>query len=332
MDIALVAVKVVDYGSSIDYQNKLTDIAASFSGVSLDCYPVQGQLWNKSRAINTVLKKCKTPFFMVADMDMIFHPEFTKTVLPGLLDDEISYYPVGILTQEESKKELPFQQYKIKFITNSEATGISIFPTKELLEINGFDEFYHGWGSEDTDVHVRMENLGNKVVWKKDTLFFLHQWHPKAYRTKKSRTPYHTGLERVNARYLEHTRYSKKIEANTNRKWGQMEKEQTYLKLMETPLTLELVSTEESVSALCASLVESYKGFASFKITEVRTLSSFRKTLKGIIKKEKAKALPLDKANNQILTTIISRFSDHAYYYSYDPVAREIVLIIKLKI
>ena len=56
--------------------------------------------------------------------------------------------------------EKEYNDYQIKFKTNLEATGITLFPTEILKRMNGFDEFYHGWGAEDTDAHNRLKNLG----------------------------------------------------------------------------------------------------------------------------------------------------------------------------
>lgn len=52
----------------------------------------------------------------------------------------------------------------------------------DLDRINGFDESFHGWGYEDSDIVVRLFNAG---VMRKDGAFateVLHLWHPESTR------------------------------------------------------------------------------------------------------------------------------------------------------
>src|SRR5690606_13597690 len=47
---------------------------------------------------------------------------------------------------------------------------------KAFLEVNGLDEFFHFYGSEDEDLFARMENAGYKREVN-TAPFFCHNWH-----------------------------------------------------------------------------------------------------------------------------------------------------------
>jgi predicted glycosyltransferase involved in capsule biosynthesis len=43
-------------------------------------------------------------------------------------------------------------------------TGTTLFATHKLKEVNGYDEFYHGWGAEDTAFTCVLVNSGGKAA------------------------------------------------------------------------------------------------------------------------------------------------------------------------
>ncbi len=52
-------------------------------------------------------------------------------------------------------------------------------PRSALEAINGFDESYEGYGREDTDVEMRLQNLGLKIKSLKGLALQFHIWHPR---------------------------------------------------------------------------------------------------------------------------------------------------------
>jgi glycosyltransferase involved in cell wall biosynthesis len=52
-------------------------------------------------------------------------------------------------------------------------------PRKALEALNGFDEAYEGYGREDTDVELRLQNLGLKIKSLKGVALQFHVWHPR---------------------------------------------------------------------------------------------------------------------------------------------------------
>ncbi len=55
-----------------------------------------------------------------------------------------------------------------------------------LIRINGFDEDYEGYGREDTDVELRLQNLGLKLKSAKGIALQYHIWHPRREFTPKN--------------------------------------------------------------------------------------------------------------------------------------------------
>lgn len=52
-------------------------------------------------------------------------------------------------------------------------------PRSILMELNGFDEEYEGYGREDTDVEIRLQNCGLKIKSMKGVALQFHVWHPR---------------------------------------------------------------------------------------------------------------------------------------------------------
>ncbi len=52
-------------------------------------------------------------------------------------------------------------------------------PREAMEAINGFDESYEGYGREDTDVEIRLQNLGLTIKSMKGMALQYHVWHPR---------------------------------------------------------------------------------------------------------------------------------------------------------
>lgn len=311
-----VAVTVVDYGSAVDYQERLHELVNTYTGIDLMLCPTQGQLWNKSRCINMVLKNCETTHFMVCDMDMLWNPDFFKIHLNQLSQDHAVYFTVGVMTQQESALQKNFHDYAVKFNTNSEATGITLFPTALLKSINGFDEFYHGWGSEDTDVHMRLKNAGVEVRFRESEVYFKHQWHEKKYRSRSSTLPFHPGLEHINYQYFLMNKSLGKVKANNQFLWGLSCDRVAYKKLEHPTQHLKLKATKESLHAM----PHVFKDIEKETVIQVEiTLDSDAKTLKTQLKKALGKKtlgfMSLEDVNQHLLEYIVLNHRNCPYSY-----------------
>lgn len=321
-------VVLVDYGSVANYRSELETLVKNYSFIQLIQCNTNQELWCKSRAINIVLKQCETNYFFVGDIDMMYHSKFVET-LKTIKKDEITYFQVGFLNEEESKKEQEFSEYIINFKSTEEATGMTLYPTSILKSINGYDEFYNGWGSEDTDVHIRLRNAGHRINFYNETILMLHQWHPKQYRSKSSLAPFHSQLEQINASYLAFVEQSKKVKANTKFNWG-VYKDSDYETLKNIEKDYSISNKKAEVLAFINAILLTEKGVLKVTITQHEAYKSVKEILKGLLGKKTIAFLSLEDVNNIMLSCIINQLRTSAYHYQFNKVKKTIELIIKL--
>lgn len=321
---------LVDYGSKTSFAKPLKALVSNYSFVKLISCSVKGQLWNKSRAINIALKKCLTPYIFIGDIDMIYHQDFINE-LNHIKNEKIAtYFKVGFLNKAESAVCKKFEAYNIAFKSNKEATGMTLYSTHNLKSINGFDEFYNGWGSEDTDVHIRLQNLGLKINYYDEKILILHQWHHKNYRNKNSKAPFHTGLEQINNAYLELTKKTGKIKVNQNYNWGQYNK-MDYETLNKVNQSYLLTNKEDEVKAFIYNVLATITGAViEVKITKHIDYKSIKQKAKLVFGKKTIKFLEMEVVNNLLLEYIINNLRNCAYRFEYNRKNKTINLRIKL--
>lgn len=323
---------LVDYGSDFGFVDELSQLVAQYSFVKLICCPVQAQLWNKARAINIALQQCITSHFLVGDIDMLFRKDFMEKTRGILSNKEIVYLKVGFLSETESKKDTPFEDYAVKHFSTKEATGITLFPTTVLKEIHGYDEFYHGWGAEDTDVHIRLKNADYEIDFYEGENLLLHQWHPKVYRSKKSTHAFHSQLERINHAYLMQTAQSKRTKANLFQDWGKWPDTISYQQLERTPdhrFRIKAFSAE--VQAVLGQLKNFNEETVEVVIEAVKIKEKLRNRIKRFLGKKYKSYYELEFINDWLLEEIIKNYRNCPYQYNFNQQEKEICLIINFQ-
>ena len=324
------SVILVDYGSEAVFSNLLKELVIKYSFITLVTCPVQGQLWNKARAINIALKQTITPFFMVGDIDLIFHPNFIEKALQLKSKAQTLYFKIGFLSETESQKNSAFEEYKVKHYSSEEATGITLFHTNTLKEINGYDEFYNSWGAEDTDVHIRLRNQNKKVIFFEEEILLLHQWHPKDYRSKASTSPFHTKLEKINHFYLQITNATKRTIANLKFEWGKMPLDEDYAKLKNIPdCFIKIDSTDYKVASVMAQLNNFNSELVSIHVIETPKKVKYKNYLKKILGKKHQSYMGMEAINNLFLDEIIKNYRNLPYHFSFDREKKEIKILIQ---
>lgn len=74
----------------------------------------------------------------------------------------------------------PWLRAKLGMNRIDDLKGCNYSVSKKALEaINGFDESYEGYGREDTDVEIRLQNLGFTIKSMKGVALQFHVWHPR---------------------------------------------------------------------------------------------------------------------------------------------------------
>lgn len=322
---------LVDYGSSENYLGELKILIDGYSQLQFISCPTSGQLWNKSRAINIALKQCNTSFFFVGDIDMIFHPHFVCELKEISSIDKVTYFQVGFLSKETSLRHAAFEDCAIAFKSNHEATGMTLFPTEVLKSIHGYDEFYHGWGAEDTDVHVRLKNKGFKVQFYEEKILIKHQWHPKKYRSKESLEAFHSKLEKINHSYLKQTDRFQIIKANKNNAFGLKPIDSDYKKLEEVPTTFQLFSEVFEIdSFLKGTIHKLQKGTYQFVFVKHPLHNKWSNKIKGWLGKKTLNFYSLETINNKVLDSVITNFRNNPYIITFDRKERTLSLKIVL--
>lgn len=305
---------LVDYGSEKEYLFNFRNLLLQYDFVNLIVCPTSGQLWNKSRAINIVLKICTTPYVFIGDIDMIFDFNFIQRLYEIKREGEVFYFKVGFLSQEESAKNLGFDEYKVSFYSNREATGMTLYPTELLFEINGYDEFYHGWGGEDTDVHIRLNNLRVPIHFYDKEILIKHQWHPKRYRSKASLEPFHSKLEKINHQYIKHVEKFQIVKANKNAEIGLIPHDSEYEKLQGVENIYQVFSEVFEIDSFLNGTIHNLpKGVYQIDFLRHPLSNSIKNKVKHLLGKKAYKFYPLNDINDNLLSVIVLNFRNNPY-------------------
>ena len=318
-------VVVVDYGSTQNGKTSLEKAIKSLERIECIYCPTQHRLWNKSRAINIALAQCDTPFFFVGDVDMIFHHEFVHTAL-SLANETVTYFQAGFLSEAETKHDKDFSDYTIDFTSTPHATGMTLYPTDLLKRIGGYDEFYHGWGAEDTDVHMRLKNKDVPIAFYDKKILMLHQWHEKHYRTSSNKYPFHSYQERVNQAYLKLVERTKKTIANTTMDWGALPK--ALKGAPDDSITID--STYDNLSAVLATIDSMSDTLIRLNIVPHPDAHSTKQRVKHMLGKKTPLFCSLEAANDHLLSWIIRYHRDKDYEFLFDENPKRIQLTIQL--
>lgn len=110
--------------------------------------------------------------------------------------------PIGLLTRGIETKRL--NTLRVPAVSRlladryrrhrSSALGCNMsFWRDDFLAINGYDEFYEGWGGEDWDLGNRLQRNGVRKRYLKFSGAVFHLWHPDKYMYNKDRNFDHLG-------------------------------------------------------------------------------------------------------------------------------------------
>lgn len=308
---------VINYGSNSTISSQLKKVLEEYSFVTLKNCATQFQPWNKARALNSVIRELEESFCFVADIDMIFHPNFMETLNHVKAADTITYFKVGFLHKNESFTTNNFNTFKIHFVSDKEATGMSLFPIEALKKVRGFDEFFHFWGAEDTDVHKRLQNLGLSLNFYDKEVLVLHQWHP-SYRSRESKK-ITKELRLHNAVRLNHTHMNynatHKITKVNDEHWGQP--------LSNSDLTALENRIQKEITIPCTKsdidhfinfeLKALKKGYYCFKFEKQSKTAVLKQRMKLVLGKQVIAYYSLKEINDLLLMAILVRCNFKKY-------------------
>ncbi|PTX44064.1 glycosyl transferase family 2 [Christiangramia gaetbulicola] len=326
---------LIDYGSEREIAEKVKDFSKSYKFLTYKYHPCFLQPWNKSRAINSVVKDLNSEFCFVADIDMIFHPRFIESAKKLQYLNKTVYFQVGFLNPKQSFDGFNFQDFKKYRKSTQEATGLSMFPVSVLKELNGFDEFYHFWGAEDSDMHVRIRNAGYEVEFYDQEILMLHQWH-ESYRSQNvchlDNLLQISGIVRINLMHYRYAKREKKTKVN-GKNWGKCITEEEFEQLEKSEVDLKLTTKKEDVDHLLYGILP----VALDKILKFQVIEQRQKVFSGIKLKQvlkrgglKAEFYTLKEVNDKLLLHLISFYRENPYNYKIKKKTNCIEVAIKL--
>lgn len=320
----------IDYGSDFNIAKKVKKVVTSYTFCEYIYSYHLHQLWNKSRAVNIALKKITSKFCFIADIDMIFSPFFIEHLYQQVLENKTTYFKVGFLTEQETRLKKEFNNYSISFESTKGATGLAVFPTDKLKEIRGYDEFFHCWGSEDSDIQQRFINLELKSEFYTEKILMLHQWH-KIYRAgSENELTVDLRIKDIVKLNQYHYNFNKKhkvTKVNTEN-WGKQITKQEYEQLFHPQIIIEKTSTKTEINYIKQQL-NFFKGkTVQFLITEKK--ASLKEKVKSVVKKKFIPTYSLKEVNDLLLKEILFHYKNHIYSFVINKQRTKIVFTIKL--
>ena len=327
-------VSFVDYGSSPKIASEIKTLLETYKFASYSYSHTQFQPWNKSRALNSVIKNLDEGFCFVADVDMIFAEDFIEIATSLQQSNTSTYFKVGFLDAQETETDKDFENYTLKFESTNEATGLTMFPVENLHAMRGFDEFYHFWGSEDTDVHVRLRNAGYAVNFYDKTILMLHQWH-KTYRIKEtlklSEDLQLSNIVRFNYKHLMEAISQKKTMVNSS-KWGHCLSESDFSLLSENSKDRQVIyNIKDHIDYFVFQELPNLgkdAHYFSFKLKQDN--ASLKHELKKMLGKRVDDYYSMKTVNDILLQHIISFYRNYPYFYRVFEESQRIEFSIKI--
>lgn len=321
----------IDYGSKKEISSLIKSVVDSYIFTSYHYLFTEYQPWNKSKALNYGIKKLDTAYCFVADVDMIFHPNFVELLIEKRNPKKVTYFKVGFLSEVESSNALPFESYKVNFNSTIEATGMSLFPVKKLVEVHGFDEFFHFWGGEDTDLHNRLKNCGCEIIYDSNKIMIVHQWHPN-YRkreTKALNTELQlTGIVDQNHLHLLVNLKQKRSKVNLD-SWGTCMTKNDYELLKNAPLELMDNDKNKINYFLFNELANTKNQVIAIQIKKNQVIHSMKYKIKIFLGKKTATFYNLKAVNDLFLQQIISYHHIKPYFFEISDDLESIIFKIK---
>lgn len=308
----------VDYGSDINNSTFLKQILSTYKFVRYFYSYHVNQPWSRSKAINIGLRFVETEYVFVADIDIIFHPNFLD-LLHKLKNTNVNYYfQVGYLDKKETGLCKVFEDYNVVSKSIPEAKGLSLFCLKSLFVINGFDEFFHFWGAEDEDIHCRLTTVGFNSKLYDDQILLLHQWHPtfeSLEKNKLSVEPLLSNVFELNKQKLRFNEKNAVVKAN-NQNWGKLISEEEFFFLNSHTDFVVLKNKKEVIdNFINIVLPNSFAEIINVVFEKDIYQDSLKYKIKKLLGMKTHDYYSLKCINDIILKTLIIYYRDCLYTY-----------------
>jgi glycosyltransferase involved in cell wall biosynthesis len=324
----------VDYGSDLIFVKQLRKLKANYSFVKFFFLEVSQLLWNKSKALNFGITQASTSNIFIADVDLIFHPKVITLFDELLSKDNIYLFNMGYLNQKESNKlhaKYEFDELKPERFNN--VNGMILGAKEAFLAVNGFDEFFHFYGSEDVDLFSRMENAGYVMELIK-TQYFYHNWHI-SYSSAEDRgvtlNPRVKNIMRLNQRHYLRNRKNKIIKPNNQNTIGNFIKKVNSDLLKSPTLTFKISNVFAHVEHILREELPSYSNqVVKIEFVEDPYFHTLKYKVKKLLGRQTQPYCNLKDVNDMILKEILFKYRDYNYSFNISEDLKKIEFVIEL--
>lgn len=153
--------------------------------------------FRKARILNEAIKEAVGKLLIFTDQDCILPKDFIKKHVEKSTEDnfiigsrkwvkkEATCFGIkeNIISEEyceKNSKFSPFEQLcRLVFSRFGMGTGCNMSVLrKAIVDINGFNEDFEGYGAEDAELGYRLFKKGIKAKFENNSLYVYHLWHP----------------------------------------------------------------------------------------------------------------------------------------------------------
>jgi glycosyltransferase involved in cell wall biosynthesis len=200
-------VLIADDGSGEDTRQMIAKYQAIFPVPLIHCWQ-EDNGFRVSAIRNKAIAQAKHEYIIMIDGDIVLHPSFVHDHKRHAWRGRFLQGSRVLLFERKTQQALRDRVMNIKFVstgignnlnaiksnflselfsyyrsghTNVRAANLSCWK-EDIFLVNGFNEDFVGWGREDSELAVRMNNLGIKRKHVKFAAFGYHLYHPESSR------------------------------------------------------------------------------------------------------------------------------------------------------
>jgi len=324
----------VDYGSEPENSVKVQELCSDYPSIKYSNHATRFQPWNKAKALNSVIKNLETKFCFVADIDMIFHPEFVKAAISLQKPEHSVYFKVSFSESGDKLDGIKPEDFDKFRHSDHHATGLTMFSVKALKRINGFDEFYHLWGAEDTDIHFRLRNAGFKVEFYEEEILMLHQWHESYRVSEKAGLNAEFQIKNIVQLNHQHLKYAEEygITKVNSEGWGKVMTAKQESELLNCSIKMNINDEKRTIENLIYGVLSSQSdGIFKVNISESENKEEFKNRLKKLAGKKIPEFYTMKEINDLLLMHIISFYRDRPYIFQIAKDLKSITIAIDFR-
>lgn len=310
----------VDYGSDDAYAQAVEKVVTLFDFANYHYIGHPGLLWNKSKALNYGIRHANGTYIFIADVDIIFHRN-TIELFQEIANPKIAFLFVLSYLSKKVTQSLTIINnfFDVPYKHNGKVNGMILSSKNNLFKINGFDEFFHFYGSEDVDLYQRLEFNGIQLIQRPEK-YFLHQWHViyNSYDDSiLSLVPRLYNIKRINQEHYFYHKKFKIVKPIFSKDWGNVIPKNRITALFQPDKILNLDNHHAKVIHFLKVELPAFKnGVIKLEVRLDINQNSFKNKLKRFIKKESQPSISIKEVNDQILTDIINTYRDYNYHFS----------------